>query len=60
MSVNEGWLSGFMEVVTMPAMIDFPQVIKDAAPQFADFFRYDPQHKHLEEYLTGLMVTVST
>ena len=56
MGVNEGWLSDFMEVVTMPAIIDFPKVIKDALPQFADCFSCDPQRKHLLEYLTGLMV----
>ena len=56
MDANEGWLSDFMEVVTMPAIIDFPQVIKDVLPQFADCFSCDPQRKHLAEYLTGLMV----
>ena len=40
----------------MPAIIDFPDVIKEAMPEFADCFTCEPQRQHFMEYLTGLMV----
>jgi len=40
----------------MPAIVEFPTVVQDALPQFADLFTCEPQRRHLAEYLTGLMV----
>jgi len=40
----------------MPAIIEFPQVVKDARGEFADIFSCEPQRRHFAEYLTGLMV----
>lgn len=43
----------------MPAIVDFPAVIQDALPAFADLFHGEPQRRHLGEYLTGLMVAAN-
>ena len=40
----------------MPAIVDIPQVVKDARDEFADLFSCEPQRRHFAEYLTGLMV----
>ena len=40
----------------MPAIVEFPQVVRDAVPDFADLFACQPQRRHFAEYLTGLMV----
>ncbi len=43
----------------MPAIVDFPEMIKDALPEFADLFHGGPQRRHLAEYLTGLLVAAN-
>ena len=40
----------------MPGIVEFPKVVKDAMPEFADLFSCEPQRRHFAEYLTGLMV----
>ncbi len=40
----------------MPAIVEFPHVVREAAPDFADLFSCEPQRKHFAEYLTGLLV----
>jgi len=40
----------------MPAIVEIPQVVQDAAKDFADLFSNEPQRRHFAEYLTGLMV----
>lgn len=40
----------------MPAIVEFPQVVREALPDFSDLFSCEPQRKHLAEYLTGLFV----
>lgn len=40
----------------MPAIVEFPQVVREALPDFADLFSCQPQRQHLAEYLTGLLV----
>lgn len=40
----------------MPAIVEFPQVVNEAARDFADLFANEPQRRHFAEYLTGLMV----
>ncbi len=40
----------------MPAIVEFPQVVLEALPDFADFFSCEPQRRHFAEYLTGLFV----
>jgi len=40
----------------MPAIVDFPHVVREAREQFADLFSCEPQRQHFAEYLTGLMV----
>tara|TARA_B100001013_G_scaffold236358_1_gene145453 strand:- start:61 stop:1314 length:1254 start_codon:yes stop_codon:yes gene_type:complete len=45
-----------MEVSIMPAIVDIPNVVRNAADQFADLFSNNPQRQHLAEYLTGLIV----
>lgn len=41
---------------TMPAIVEFPQIITQATELFADLFSNDPQRRHFAEYLTGLIV----
>jgi len=43
----------------MPAIVEFPQVVRDALDQFGDLFACEPQHWRLAEYLTGLMVAAN-
>jgi hypothetical protein len=45
-----------MEEGTMPAIVEFPQVVREALPDFADIFSCEPQRRHLAEYVTGLLV----
>jgi uncharacterized protein YndB with AHSA1/START domain len=40
----------------MPAIIEFPQVVRDALAQYSDLFGNECQRRHFAEYLTGLMV----
>jgi hypothetical protein len=40
----------------MPAIIEFPAVVKDALAQFGHLFANEPERVHFAEYLTGLMV----
>jgi len=43
----------------MPAIVEFPQVVREAVEQFRDLFGCDPQRRHLAEYLTGVMVAAN-
>jgi len=40
----------------MPAIVEFPKVVQDAARDFGDLFSCEPQRRHFSEYLTGLMI----
>jgi len=41
----------------MPAIVDFPTLVKDALAIFGDLFDNEPARHHFAEYLTGLIVT---
>ena len=41
---------------TMPAIVEFPSVVREALDKFGTFFPYEPERKHFAEYLTGLMI----
>ena len=51
-----GWRTQLTEEVTMPAIVEFPHVVREALPDFADLFSCEPQRRHFAEYLTGLLV----
>jgi hypothetical protein len=51
-----GWRTLFTEEVTMPAIVEFPHVVREALPDFTDLFSCEPQRRHFAEYLTGLLV----
>jgi hypothetical protein len=40
----------------MPAIVDFPTVVKEALTLFGDLFDTEPARQHFAEYLTGLIV----
>ena len=40
----------------MPAIVDFPTIVKDAVIQFGDLFPNERERIHFAEYLTGLLV----
>ena len=40
----------------MPAIVDFPTVVKEALAQFGSLFANEPEREHFAEYLTGLLV----
>jgi hypothetical protein len=40
----------------MPAIIEFPTVVQDLAPQYGDLFANEPERRHFAEYLTGLFI----
>ena len=48
-----GWRTLRTEEVTMPAIVEFPQVVRQALPDFADLFSCEPQRRHFAEYLTA-------
>ena len=43
----------------MPAIVEFPQVVREAVDEFGDLFSCEPQRRHFAEYLTGLMVAAN-
>ncbi len=45
-----------MEDSIMPAIVEFPTVVKEALDEFGDHFKNEPERKHFAEYLTGLMI----
>lgn len=45
-----------MEDPVMPAIVDFPTVVKNALAEFRDLFANEPERVHFAEYLTGLLV----
>ena len=40
----------------MPAIVEFPSIVREALKIFGDLFTCEPQRRHFAEYLTGLMV----
>jgi hypothetical protein len=44
------------EDLIMPAIVEFPTVVKEALEEFGAFFPNQPERKHFAEYLTGLMI----
>jgi hypothetical protein len=40
----------------MPAIVDFPTVVKEALVKFGPLFANEPERVHFAEYLTGLLV----
>jgi hypothetical protein len=45
-----------MEDMIMPAIVDYPTVVKKALEEFGPLFANEPERKHFAEYLTGLMM----
>lgn len=45
-----------MEDLTMPAITQYPSVVREALETFGPFFPNEPERQHLAEYLTGLMI----
>lgn len=43
----------------MPAIVEFPKVVREAVSEFSDLFSCEPQRRHFAEYLTGLMVAAN-
>ena len=40
----------------MPAIVAYPQVVREALQRFGHLFANEPQRQHFAEYLTGLFV----
>jgi len=40
----------------MPAIVEFPTVVKDILDEFAPLFANEPERRHFAEYLTGLII----
>jgi hypothetical protein len=40
----------------MPAIVEFPTVVKEILDEFAPFFANEPERRHFAEYLTGLII----
>jgi hypothetical protein len=45
-----------MEDPAMPAIVDFPTIVKEALGEFGHLFANEPERIHFAEYLTGLLV----
>ena len=55
-NIDSRKLYGIMEDSIMPAIVEFPTVVKEALEEFGPFFVNEPERKHFAEYLTGLMI----
>jgi hypothetical protein len=52
-----GRMSGLLvEYPAMPAIVDFPTLVKKVLAQFGGLFKNEPERVHFAEYLTGLLV----
>jgi len=40
----------------MPAIVEFPTVVKEVLDEFAPFFANEPERRHFAEYLSGLII----
>jgi len=40
----------------MPAIVEYPTIVKEAMEQYEELFANEPERKHFAEYLTGLLV----
>ncbi len=40
----------------MPAIVEFPTVVREALDEFAPLFANEPERRHFAEYLTGLII----
>lgn len=40
----------------MPAIVEYPEIVKKAMKDFGDIFKNEPEREHFAEYLTGLFV----
>ena len=40
----------------MPAVVEFPTIVKEALEEFGDVFANEPERTHFAEYLTGLFI----
>ncbi|HLB74402.1 MAG TPA: IS701 family transposase [Sedimentisphaerales bacterium] len=40
----------------MPAIVEFPKVVKEVLDEFVPFFANEPERRHFAEYLTGLII----
>ena len=56
MNTNSMTCYRIMEDSTMPAIVDFPFVVRQALETFGPSFANEPERKHFAEYLTGLMI----
>ena len=45
-----------MENSIMPAIVQFPTVVKEALEEFGSFFANEPERIHFAEYITGLII----
>ena len=40
----------------MPAIVEYPTIVKEALDKFGPFFANEPERRHFAEYLTGLII----
>jgi hypothetical protein len=45
-----------VEDMSMPAIVNFPVVVKEALDRFGHLFPNEPERRHFGEYLTGLII----
>jgi hypothetical protein len=53
---NSGGRTASREDRSMPGIVGFPQIIREAVEAYGDLFSCEPQRRHFAEYLTGLMI----
>ena len=44
------------EDLAMPAIVEYPTIVKEALDKFGPFFANEPERRHFAEYLTGLFI----
>jgi len=55
-NIDSRTMEKIREDIIMPAIVDFPTVVKEALEQFGHLFINEPERIHFAEYLTGLLV----
>ena len=44
------------EDLAMPAIVEYPTIVKEVLAKFGSFFVNEPERRHFAEYLTGLII----
>ena len=55
-NIDNRYMYKIKEDIPMPAIVQFPTIVREASEEFGSFFANEPERKHFAEYLTGLII----